>query len=1076
MKTLKLVLLSILFSGSLLANPLWMRYPSISPDGKTVAFSYKGDIYTVPASGGEAKQITMHEAYDYMPVWSFDSKQIAFASNRFGNFGVFLVAAEGGNVSRVTTYSGAEYPYAFTPDGKHILYGANIQLPAGSAAYPYGGFNQLYKIPVEGGRPEQLLSTPVENVAISKDGKKILYQDDKGPENQWRKHHTSSITRDIWMYDFASRKFTQLITTPGEDTDPVWGPDHSTVYFLSERSGSFNVHSFPVDNPQQVKQITEFKQNPVRFLSIANNGTLCFGYDGEIYTVASEGKPVKLNVTIKEENKKNDELRIGGRSAYCVSPDGKQVASVIRGEIFISSTDYKYTKRITHSAAQENMPCFSPDGKTLIYASQKTGVWSLYKATLSREEENYFFNSTLINEEPLFKDMSTERMYPKYAPDGKEIAFVEGRNKLMVYTIDNKKTRQITDGSYHPATTGYIDYQWSPDSKWFTLTYNPNKHDPYSDVGLVSAQGGEITNLTNSGYFDQNPRFVLDGNAVLFSSERYGMRNHASWGSLNDAMIIFLNPKAYDKYRLSADDYKLLQEEEKLNKKKETDAKKDKESSKEKKEAGEEKKAENKDIVVELKNIEDRILRITPNSMRLGDAILNKEGDKLYCLAAFESGYDLWSVNTRTRETKIEIKGAGSGSLELDKEGKILFMLGGNPQKITLAGNKKEPISVSAQFDMDLLAEREYMFDHVWTEEQKRFYVESMHGVNWPLIKKTYRKYLPYINNNYDFSEMLSEMLGELNVSHTGSGYSGTSSNPDITATFGILFSWKHQGDGLLIDEVLEKGPFDNANSKVEKGVIIEAVNGEKILAGKDFFPLLDKIAGKNTLISFHNPQTKERWEEVIKPITIAAQNELLYNRWIKLREAEVDRLSNGRLGYVHIPSMGDPSFRSVYSDILGKYNTREAIVIDTRFNGGGRLHEDVEVLFSGKKYFTQVIRGVEACDMPSRRWNKPSIMVIGEANYSNAHGTPWVYKHTGIGKLVGMPVPGTMTSVNWVTLQDPSLYFGIPIVGYRLPDGSYLENTQLEPDYKIANDPEIITTGRDQQLEKAVEVMLKDL
>ena len=173
---------------------------------------------------------------------------------------------------------------------------------------------------------------------------------------------------------------------------------------------------------------------------------------------------------------------------------------------------------------------------------------------------------------------------------------------------------------------------------------------------------------------------------------------------------------------------------------------------------------------------------------------------------------------------------------------------------------------------------------------------------------------------------------------------------------------------------------------------------------------------------------------------------------------------------------MGDDSFRSVYSDILGKYNNREGIVIDTRFNGGGRLHEDIQILFSGEKYLTQVVRGREACDMPSRRWNRPTIMLQCEANYSNAHGTPWVYKYTGMGKLVGMPVPGTMTSVNWITMQDESLIFGIPIIGYRLADGSYLENQQLDPDIRVANDPAVIVTGRDQQLEAAVKELLQEI
>jgi tricorn protease len=236
----------------------------------------------------------------------------------------------------------------------------------------------------------------------------------------------------------------------------------------------------------------------------------------------------------------------------------------------------------------------------------------------------------------------------------------------------------------------------------------------------------------------------------------------------------------------------------------------------------------------------------------------------------------------------------------------------------------------------------------------------------------------------------------------------------------------------------------------------------------------MEGLSGHKTSVGIYNPATGEHWTEVTLPISDRKLTDLLYKRWTKHCAEEVERLSNGRLGYVHIKSMDDASYRTVYSDILGKYNTKEGIVIDTRNNGGGRLHEDIEVLFSGEKYLTQVVRGKEACDMPSRRWNKPSIMLQCEANYSNAHGTPWVYKYKNIGKLVGMPVPGTMTSVSWETLQDPSLIFGIPIIGYKTKDGSYLENSQLEPDFKVSNAPEDIVEGRDAQLETAVRELLK--
>lgn len=487
-------------------------------------------------------------------------------------------------------------------------------------------------------------------------------------------------------------------------------------------------------------------------------------------------------------------------------------------------------------------------------------------------------------------------------------------------------------------------------------------------------------------------------------------------------------------------------------------------------------KADQKEILVELNGIEDRIVRLTPNSSDLGSAILSKDGEDLYYFSAFEGGYDLWKMNLREKDTKrLHKLNTGWASLMLDKKGDI-FLLGSRiMQKMDAKSDALKSISYQAEMKMDLAAERETMFDHVYKQHQKRFYNVNMHGVDWDAMTNAYRKFLPHIDNNYDFAELLSEWLGELNVSHTGGRYSPKGKG-DVTSNLGLLFDWDYQGKGMQIAEIIEKGPFDHSRTKVKAGCIIEKINREEITLDNDITCLLNNKAGKKTLISIYNPQNKERWEEVVMPVTNGQLNGLLYKRWVKQRAADVEKWSKGRLGYVHIQSMGDDSFRTVYSDILGKYNNCEGIVIDTRFNGGGRLHEDIEILFSGQKYFTQVVRGREACDMPSRRWNKPSIMLQCEANYSNAHGTPWVYKHQKIGKLVGMPVPGTMTSVSWETLQDPSLVFGIPIVGYRLPDGSYLENTQLEPDVKVANNPETVVKGEDTQLKVAVDELLKEI
>ena len=1079
-KLLTCLALSFVAASSYAATPLWLRDVQISPDGTEIAFCYKGDIYKVPANGGTATQLTTQASYECSPIWSPDSKQIAFASDRNGNFDLFVMSADGGAARRLTTHSTSEIPSTFTTDGNYILFSASIQDPANSALFPTSAMTELYKVPVTGGRTEQVLGTPAEMVCFDKSGKTFLYQDRKGFEDEWRKHHTSSITRDVWLYDSENGKHTNLTAHAGEDRNPVFAPDGQTVYFLSERDGStFNVYSFPISSPQSLKTVTHFKTHPVRFLSMGSNGTLCYTYDGEIYTQKQGDKPqkVKIDIIRDDQNTIADLNFSNGATSATVSPDGKQVAFIVRGEVFVTSADYNTTKQITHTPAREAGLTFSPDNRTLAYASERNGNWELYMAKIARKEEANFPNATAIEEEVLLPSDKTERTYPQFSPDGKELAFIEDRNRLMVINLETKKVRQVTDGSTWFSTGGGFDYSWSPDGKWFTLEFIGNRHDPYSDIGMVSAQGGKIINLTNSGYTSGSPRWILDGNAILFITERYGMRAHASWGSLNDVMLVFMNQDAYDKFRLSKEDYELQKELEK-EQKNTTETKKNDKKKGDNKEKSEEKKEEKvKDIVVELNNIEDRIVRLTPNSSDLGSAIITKDGETLYYLSAFEGGYDLWKMNLRKKDTKLLHKmDAGWANMEMDKDGKNLFLLGSNTmQKMGTDSESLKPISYQAHVKMDLAAERDYMFNHVYKQEQKRFYNLNMHGIDWDSMTKAYRKFLPHIDNNYDFAELLSEYLGELNVSHTG-GRFRPQLKGDATATLGLLYDWNHNGKGLLISEVVEKGPFDHARSKVKAGNIIEKIDGQEITPESDYSVLLNGKARKKTLVTLYNPQTKERWEEVVVPVSNGVMSDLLYARWVKQRAADVDKWSNGRLGYVHIESMGDDSFRSVYSDILGKYNNREGIVIDTRFNGGGRLHEDIEILFSGKKYFTQVVRGREACDMPSRRWNKPSIMVQCEANYSNAHGTPWVYSHQKIGKLVGMPVPGTMTSVSWETLQDPTLVFGIPVIGYRLPDGSYLENSQLEPDIKVANSPETVVKGEDTQLKAAVDELLKEI
>jgi C-terminal processing protease CtpA/Prc len=366
------------------------------------------------------------------------------------------------------------------------------------------------------------------------------------------------------------------------------------------------------------------------------------------------------------------------------------------------------------------------------------------------------------------------------------------------------------------------------------------------------------------------------------------------------------------------------------------------------------------------------------------------------------------------------------------------------------------------------------MFEHAWRQFKKKFYVEDLHGVNWDMYKANYQRFLPYINNRYDFADMLSEMLGEVNASHTGAFAWENDPTGDATAALGVFYDESYNGDGLKITEVVEKSPLITEEGKVVDGVIIERINGDTLKAGENYLPMFNRKAGDKMLLSFYNPSTGERWEDVVEPISWGAQNQLLYERWIETREAEAEKLSDGKIGYVHVRGMNSSSFRELYDKALGKHNEKKALIVDTRFNGGGWLHDDLATFLSGEPYMQFVPRGQDNMGgEPLGKWQKPSAVLMSESNYSDAHLFPYTYKFFDIGKLIGMPVPGTGTAVWWERMMDGTV-FGIPQVGMRdVKTGELVENKQLEPDIKVPNEPGEVSKGRDQQLEAAVEHLM---
>jgi Tol biopolymer transport system component/C-terminal processing protease CtpA/Prc len=1065
------MLFSLVFMGIGLAQnpPQWMRYPSISPDGSKIAYTYKGDLYVVPSVGGDAKQITFHEAHDYKPVWSKDGDKIAFASDRYGNFDIFIMDANGGAASRLTYHSNDELPYDFSTDGTKVVFGTTRLDLASHRQYPTSSQPELYTVSTKGGRVDQIWTIPSEYIQSNKDGSKTVYHDKKGGENEWRKHHQSGIARDIWLYDQRSDSHKMLTSFYGEDRNPVFSPDETEIFYLSESNGNFNVFALELTNPENSSALTDFKTYPVRFLSIANNGLMSFSYDGELYTLKKGESPKKLSVTLKTQAISNSDNYIainGGVREMVISPDGKEIAFIARGEVFVTSVDGALTKRITNTAEQERFVEFGPDGKSIIYSSERNGKWQIFETKKVRSEEPFFFASTLLKEEVLIS--SAEDVYlPKVSPDGKKIAYISARRTLKVMDLTTKaEVTLLTPEQLFHMRDGDQYFTWSPDSKWLLASYRPTMVN--SEVVLLDASGKKpIQNLTKSGYGDDKAIWANDGKQMLWFSNRDGLRSYATSGqNQNDVYTLFFNQEDWDKFRLSKEDFDLMNEIEK-SKKKETDADKDKKEA----------PKTIKPLTFDLDEIEARKARLTIHSSDLGDAVLAKDGEKLYYLTAFEKGMNLWSTNLRTKETKQEIAlNANSASLMWDKQQKNLYLIAnGSISKINPETMKQEPIKIAGEMTYDKDAERAHLFEHIWLRTKGIFYTPDMHGVDWEAAKSNYEKYIPHIGNEYEFAEMISEMIGELNVSHAGARYSGTIAMADATASLGIFIDYSFKANGIKVIEVISGGPLDKAGITIKPGMIIEQIDGELVSPEIDFAKFLNRKVEKFTLIEVLDPSSGTRAQYTIKPISLGAENQLLYKRWVRKNQAEVDSLSGGKLGYVHIPGMSDEPYRNVYEEMMGKYHEREAVIVDTRFNGGGDLVADLAMFFTGEKFLTYATEDRVVGYEPTSRWTKPTLAMFNEANYSDGHCFACGYTDLKIGKTVGMPTPGTCSFAGWESLSNGVRWGAVPISA-KNKAGEWLENNETRPQFEIKNMPGKIDKGIDQQLTKAVEELLKEV
>ncbi len=1068
-------------------HALWLRSAAISPDAKQIAFSYRGDLWLVAATGGAARRLTTHVAHERLPVWSPDGSLLAFASDRHGNFDVFVMPSGGGRARRLTHWSGADRPTGFSVDGNSVLFSSTRQ-DAPDASIGSTWFPELYEVGVQGGRPRQVVTTPALNARWSPDGARLVYESFYGGENRWRKHHVSPVARDVWVWTKATGGHAKRTQFGGEDREPVWSPDGKRLFYLSERGGSFNVWSRLADDGAQVVApvaLTEHKDHPVRSLSIAQDGTLLYSYRGELWIKATEKPSQRLTITAVADERVNTtrfETFRKGATGFSVSPNEKEIAFVVRGELFVTSVKHGTTVRVTSTPEQERSPSFAPDGRTIYFAAERGGSWNLYRVRPRRDEDELFSQSTAFREEPVLVGPD-ETFRPKVSPDGRRLAYLHNRDELRVMDLDTKATRTILPAErLYSYSDGDISFSWSPDGRWIAAAFLPHKSWS-EDIAIVSADGGKPHNVTISGYYEFEPKWSPDGTALLFASNSVGRRAHGSWGSDMDVFALYLTRKAFEKAKLTEEEFELLEEKQTDGDASEKDGKKNgkKNGKKGGKKNGKDKPLPK--VEIEFDGLQERLRRLTLISASLQDYAVAPDGQSVITISQVEDKWGLWSFKPREGEAKkvAALKGGG-GNLKFAKDGKAVFVRTGGGTFLRVGvgkGGDMKPVPFSAEMTIDAPAERRYIFEHAWRQIKRKFYDPKLHGVDWDGLKREYARFVPHVADNHDFADILGEMNGELNASHNGAGHRPPRGSGDQTARLGLLFDTSYSGKGLKVVEVLKDGPLDRPEVKVKYGALLTHIDGTELTAETNHHALLNRKAGKKVLLTFTGAD-KKTFTELMKPVPWRAESGLRYKRWVRQRRALVKKLSGGRIGYVHVRSMNDGSFRHLFKEALGRYVAAEALIVDTRFNGGGWLHDDLVKFFSGKQYGIFHPRGKKRGAFggePFQRWHKPSCVLVCEANYSDAHIFPYAYQYLGLGKLIGTPVAGTGTAVWWERQIDPTVTFGIPQVGVVNPKKNrYVENDTLIPDVKVYNDANARQAGQDPQVEAAVKELLGQL
>jgi tricorn protease len=986
-----------------------LRYPSLSPDGSKICFSYIGDLWTVPSTGGVATRLTINPALDGYPRWSPDGKWIAFVSSREGSYDIFLIPSDGGEARRLTQNSMGSFLNDWSPDGSKIIFTSARDTSV----------LQQYEIDVKTLIVKTLThdSMFTRYGVYSPDGKSIAYDRSGVTAVWWRPRYHGSANFDIYTESLVTGKIQRITTYDGNDIWPMYSADGKSIYYVSDQltPGSPNLVYIKIGESKP-HILTHQQGDAIRYPCMSRNGKLIvYELGGNLYTVSSAGgASFKVPVIVRSDDQQNNIVHLdlnNGATEAEVSPDGKSLAIDVRGDIWtVPSEKGGEATRLTTNPANDFDFMWSPDSTHLAFVSDRKGNFGIYTIDAKTKEEK------VISE-----DQNDENM-PHWSPDGKSIAFLRSGPQagLYVAAADGKtQPHQVapSDGN-NLFNVGITDYSWSPDSKWLAFS----RRDPTNtwDVWVVPAAGGEEHNVTWYPGENVQPEWSSDGKYLVFLSSRDGQ---------DDVYALPLKKEKAD----------------------------DKTDKTEKAQAAKQPVT----VSIDFEDIENRAKRLTTQGVNSFE--LTPDGTTVVYIAAL----DYWSVpiagGTSARITSSK-EGTGDPRFSTDSAKFWALGNGGTLKMVTRAGGAVTQIPFDASMFKDLREERKETFNEFWRLIKVGFYDPTMHGVDWNAMRKRYEPMLPSIATPEEFANLLSEMIGELNGSHSEVGPAPGPVFPQ-TAELGLSFDETYAGPGLKVTGYMPNGPDDDLGPKIKAGEYVMQINGTDVSWNEMMYRTLLDQAGKTVhLLVNSKPDVKGARTVDIKAITRAQWSDLDYERKVKKARAEVEKLSNGKLAYIHIRAMDQPSLKKMERELWGKALEKDGLVLDIRENGGGNTHDEILSQLSRAAYAITKPRDGAPSTQPYQHWGKPIVLLIDQNSASDAEVFPDGFRQLKLGKIVGMHTPGYVIGTYDGKLQDGTS-FRVPMWGWYTLSGKDLENRGVRPDVEVDPTPEDIAQHRDFQL-----------